>query len=171
MPLWAPELPVDGGRRERRTSGSWLWHNADDGGDDRQLRTAGPRLWTLIRQRAESFDLVLLDEAQRIKNRGGVTSQVVRALDPRSGSWALTGTPIENSTDDLVGIFEFVSPGCLAPADEDRARSAAPSRIIVLRRTKDQVLDGTAAQDVSRRRRSTSHPSKPPLTSWPKKKA
>ena len=50
------------------------------------------------------FDVVLLDEAQRIKNRrledgrGG-------AERPAGRSWALTGTPIENSHEDLVNIF------------------------------------------------------------------
>ena len=56
------------------------------------------------------FDLVVLDESQRIKNRSGATSQIVRSIS-RKRSWALTGTPVENSTDDLVGIFEFLAPG------------------------------------------------------------
>ena len=35
---------------------------------------------------------------------------IIRSI-ARGRSWALTGTPIENSVEDLVGIFEFVSPG------------------------------------------------------------
>ena len=54
------------------------------------------------------LDLVVLDESQRIKNRSGTTSEVVRSIR-RTRSWALTGTPVENSADDLVGIFEFLS--------------------------------------------------------------
>ena len=40
------------------------------------------------------YDLVILDESQRIKNRSNVTNQVTRSI-PRGRSWALTGTPIE----------------------------------------------------------------------------
>jgi SNF2 family DNA or RNA helicase len=84
------------------------------------------------------FDLVLLDESQRIKNRASATSEVVRSI-PRKRSWALTGTPVENSTDDLVGIFEFLAPGFLLPDMKPRKMGRAVSDYI-LRRTKDQVL-------------------------------
>ena len=51
----------------------------------------------------------------------------------------MTGTPVENSTEDLVGIFEFLAPGFLSP--EMKPRSIGHSiRDYVLRRTKDQVL-------------------------------
>ncbi|HAO73198.1 MAG TPA: helicase, partial [Planctomycetaceae bacterium] len=48
------------------------------------------------------FDLVILDEAQRIKNRASQTSKAVCSI-PRKRSWALTGTPVENRSEDLVG--------------------------------------------------------------------
>jgi SNF2 family DNA or RNA helicase len=85
------------------------------------------------------FDLVLLDESQRIKNRSGATSQIVRSIQ-RKRSWALTGTPVENSTDDLVGIFEFLAPGFLSPDMKPRKMGRTISDYI-LRRTKDQVLE------------------------------
>jgi SNF2 family DNA or RNA helicase len=84
------------------------------------------------------FDLVLLDESQRIKNRNGATNQAVRAI-PRRRSWALTGTPVENSTEDLVGIFEFLAPGLLSPELKPRTLGREIGDY-VLRRTKDQVL-------------------------------
>jgi SNF2 family DNA or RNA helicase len=87
---------------------------------------------------ANHFDLVLLDEAQRIKNQASTTHEVVRSIS-RSRSWALTGTPMENSVDDLVGIFEFVAPGCVEATMKPRAIGRAVSDH-VLRRTKDQVL-------------------------------
>ncbi len=87
---------------------------------------------------AVQFDLVLLDEAQRIKNRSGATSQVARAIQ-RQRSWALTGTPVENSAEDLVGIFEFLAPGFLSPDLKPR-RMGRTVRDYVLRRTKDTVL-------------------------------
>ena len=55
------------------------------------------------------FDVVVLDEAQRIKNKESKTAQVVRSLH-RQRSWAMTGTPIENRIEDLVNIFAFVDP-------------------------------------------------------------
>jgi SNF2 family DNA or RNA helicase len=49
------------------------------------------------------FDIVILDEAQRIKNAGSGASLGCKLL-PRTKSWALTGTPVENTTDDLISI-------------------------------------------------------------------
>ncbi len=57
----------------------------------------------------------------------------------RARSWAITGTPIENSVEDLRGIFEFVAPGQLVAKMKPRAVGRAVSDY-VLRRTKDQVL-------------------------------
>ena len=84
------------------------------------------------------FDLVLLDEAQRIKNRHSATSQVIRSLH-RTRSWALTGTPVENSPEDLVGIFEFLSPGQLSSNMQAR-RMGLAARDYILRRRKEEVL-------------------------------
>ena len=69
------------------------------------------------------FDLVVLDESQRIKNRASVTSEIVCSI-PRRRSWALTGTPVENSAEDLVGIFEFLAPGFLSPEMKPRVWAA-----------------------------------------------
>ena len=84
------------------------------------------------------FDLVVLDEAQRIKNRSSSTSQIVRGIHRRR-SWALTGTPVENHAEDLLGIFEFLAPGCLSPEMTPRRMGKAAGDYI-LRRTKDKVL-------------------------------
>jgi SNF2 family DNA or RNA helicase len=52
----------------------------------------------------------------------------------------LTGTPIENSVEDLVSIFEFLSPGYLN--DDMHLKSLGQAtRDYLLRRTKDKVLD------------------------------
>jgi SNF2 family DNA or RNA helicase len=134
--VWAPELPVgviEGGPARRQ----WLWQQAH------HLVTIA-NYEVLVRDRetvchpGNRYDLVMLDEAQRIKNSASTTNEVARAV-PRARSWALTGTPIENSVDDLVGIFEFVAPGQLQPAMKPRAvRRAVADH--VLRRTKDHVL-------------------------------
>ena len=134
--LWAPEIPVaviEGDQATRQ----WQWSQPRV-----PVRIANYEL--LLRDRDVvahpdlHFDLVVLDEAQRIKNRSSATSQVVRAI-ARSRSWALTGTPVENSSDDLVGIFDFLSQGYLSPGMSPREMGRA-TRDYILRRTKDMVL-------------------------------
>ena len=134
--MWAPEIPlciIEGDQTRRH----WQWrHQAAP------LKIANYEL--LMRDRdvvldsGLKFDLVVLDEAQRIKNRSSTTSQITRAIS-RSRSWALTGTPVENSSEDLVGIFEFLSPGYLQSGMTAR-RMAKAAGDYILRRTKDKVL-------------------------------
>ena len=66
------------------------------------------------------WGLVVLDEAQAIKNAGTRQARAVRALTCRL-RLALTGTPVENSLADLWSIFDFINPGLLGAADEFRA--------------------------------------------------
>jgi SNF2 family DNA or RNA helicase len=84
------------------------------------------------------FDVVVLDEAQRIKNKESKTAQVVRSLQ-RDRSWALTGTPIENSTEDLVNLFAFVDEGRI-PAETPAKRLPALIGDTILRRVKEDVM-------------------------------
>ncbi len=133
--LWAPEIPlaiVEGDQARRR----FQWHQPAA-----PVKIANYEL--LMRDRDMlgeelHFDLMVLDEAQRIKNRSSTTSQVVRSIT-RTRGWALTGTPIENSTEDLVGIFEFLAPGYLRTGMTAR-RMAKAAGDFMLRRTKDAVL-------------------------------
>jgi SNF2 family DNA or RNA helicase len=83
------------------------------------------------------FDIVVLDEAQRIKNRASKTAQVVRQIH-RDRSWAMTGTPIENSTEDLVNIFSFVDDKRIPPDTPARSLPQFTSDCI-LRRVKEEV--------------------------------
>ena len=55
------------------------------------------------------FDLVVLDEAQRIKNRDASVARACKRLN-RTYSWCLTGTPLENRMDELLSILDFVKP-------------------------------------------------------------
>ncbi len=57
-------------------------------------------------------DIVVLDEAQRIKNWNTKTAQAVKKLNSRY-AFVLTGTPIENRIDDLYSIVNFIEPARL----------------------------------------------------------
>ena len=84
------------------------------------------------------FDLLVLDEAQRIKNRGSRTAETARAIRRRR-AWALTGTPIENRPDELGSLFEFLE--VIAPGDHpDLKRLTSLAGSYILRRTKDLVM-------------------------------
>ncbi|RLS29933.1 MAG: DEAD/DEAH box helicase [Planctomycetota bacterium] len=133
---WASEIPVaviEGDPQKRR----WLWSLPDVAVKIANYESV-VRDREMVAELGVSFDLVVLDEAQRIKNRASQTSHAVRSLSRRR-SWALTGTPVENSSDDLVGIFEFVAPGQLHEQMSPREMGSAAADH-VLRRTKDKVL-------------------------------
>jgi len=105
------------------------------------------------------YDLVILDEAQRIKNWKTKTSRAVKSL--RSPFCiVLTGTPLENRLEELYNIVQFVDERLLGPAFQfvhdhvlfDRefktkaigykGLDALRERLkpILLRRTKEEVL-------------------------------
>jgi hypothetical protein len=113
-------------------------------------------------------DLVILDEAQRIKNFSTKTAAAVKQI-PRKHSLVLTGTPLENKLEDVYSIVQFLDPHLLAPlwqfaADHfmlsrrqkgkilgyrnlDRLREKLQP--IVLRRKKEEVLDDLPDQVVN----------------------
>jgi superfamily II DNA or RNA helicase len=59
-------------------------------------------------------DVVVLDEAQRIKNWSTKTAQAVKRLRSRY-AFVLTGTPIENRIDELHSLMDFLNPSALGP--------------------------------------------------------
>lgn len=100
------------------------------------------------------FDIIVLDEAQNIKNRASQNAQAAKSLNSQH-RLVLTGTPIENTLFDLWSIFDFLMPNYLGPASEFKDRYEVPIsktsdpqalarlrqriRPFVLRRTKDEV--------------------------------
>jgi SNF2 family DNA or RNA helicase len=113
----------------------------------------------LVRDRetllAQDWHLLVMDEAQFIKNPKAQSHQVARSLRARH-RLSLTGTPLENHLGELWAQFDFLMPGLLGNAkrftqvfrtpieklgdEEMRARLAERVRPFLLRRTKEQVL-------------------------------
>lgn len=84
-----------------------------------------------------SFDYVILDEAQAIKNPQGLTTKSVNLLKAQH-RLALTGTPVENHLGDLMSIFNFLIPGCFKSVTQiDNLSFLKP---FILRRKKEDVL-------------------------------
>ncbi|MCB9665824.1 MAG: DEAD/DEAH box helicase [Alphaproteobacteria bacterium] len=104
-----------------------------------------------------AWRLVVCDEAQKIKNPSTRMSHAVKAMKAEM-RLAVTGTPVENSLDELWSITDFFQPGLLgslsafreryaskAVLDDDSAREAAAQELmaridpIILRRMKEDV--------------------------------
>ena len=145
---WAPELSLAtvAGAREHRI-GRWQSRaevylvGYEVLRNDRTLPGPFGPAWRV-------WDLVVADEAQRIKNEDTEVSFVLKGLQRRR-TWALTGTPVENSAEDAASILDFVAPGQL-----DRREM-----MVGLRRTLSDVQ--------LRRRRTEVLPELPPKTSVP----
>jgi len=103
---------------------------------------------------AQEFHLVLLDEAQQIKNAQTLAAKVVSQLHARH-RLCLTGTPLENHLGELWSLFHFLMPGLLGDVSAFRRTYRTPIekygdelrrhglvrriRPFLLRRTKEQV--------------------------------
>jgi SNF2 family DNA or RNA helicase len=92
--------------------------------------------------RRRVWDVVILDEAQTIKNRDAEISLKCKRL-LRRRAWALAGTPLENSVEDLASLLEFVTP--LGEGEAPRRLALGPAlrerqSQVQLRRKKADVL-------------------------------
>ncbi len=103
-----------------------------------------------------SWNAIVMDEAQAIKNAGTKRSQAAMSL---SGVFKVitTGTPVENHLGELKNLFDFINPGLLGsdrhfnetfavPIEKHKDKETAASlrnliRPFTLRRIKTQVLD------------------------------
>lgn len=101
------------------------------------------------------FGYVVLDEAQHIKNRGTRNAKSVKMIQAEH-RLILSGTPIENSLDEMWSLFDFLMPGFLSSYDRFvekyiRVSGAELSKNLeylrkkvapfILRRMKTDVLD------------------------------
>ncbi len=118
-----------------------------------QIVSDGPDIQQLL-----APDVVILDEAQRIKNWRTKTARAVKRLESRY-AFVLTGTPLENRIDDLYSIVQFLDPGIFGPLFrfnrdfyelDDRGRPVSYKNLgelhrrlkpILLRRRKEEVED------------------------------
>lgn len=116
--------------------------------------------YTLLQKDIDSykaipFSYVILDEAQHIKNRGTRNAKSVKMIQAEH-RLILSGTPIENSLEELWSLFDFLMPGFLSSYDRFiekyvRISGAEQTRNLeylrkkvspfILRRMKSDVLD------------------------------
>ena len=85
---------------------------------------------------SNTFDVVILDEAQRIKNQHSTTALACRLL-PRKCSWALSATPLENDMKDVASILGFLDSS--TRLDLSGPRLSAQIETMMLRRRKAEV--------------------------------
>jgi SNF2 family DNA or RNA helicase len=117
--------------------------------------------YTLLQQEVELFEsvgwqIIVLDEAQAIKNAGTKRSRAAMLLQSKF-RLITTGTPIENHLGELWNLFRFINPGLLGSYKQFNSRFGIPIekhhdrdarrqlkkiiRPFMLRRIKSQVLE------------------------------
>ena len=86
-------------------------------------------------------DLIIADEAHRLRRTESQVSQGFRRLEPKR-IWALTGTPIERDAEDLAVLMSILDPVRFSRDDRSLHPTALRTRVrpYVLRRHKDDVL-------------------------------
>jgi superfamily II DNA or RNA helicase len=117
--------------------------------------TTYPLLWRdRAALEAQPFHMLILDEAQTVKNAGARSAEAVRRLQARH-RLCLTGTPLENHLGELWAQFDFLIPGFLGDSRSFARRWRKPIeaggetlraqllaqrvRPFILRRRKDEV--------------------------------
>ena len=135
--IWAPELAVSTaiGRSSRRIA-AW---RADAALYLSSFESVRADVGLPSKGAGRIWDVVVLDEAQRIKNAKSAVAAAVKSLN-RARSWVLTGTPLENRLDDLLSVLDFAAPGEFRPQAMGVGLRALMARV-QLRRRRAEVLD------------------------------
>ena len=113
---FAPELTFGVVHPSEWVAGAWQPDSAHANSRDLIITTYG----MLVRDdwvTRHSWRLVILDEAQAIRNSGTKQARAVKELTSE-GRIAMTGTPVENRLSDLWSLFDFLNPGLLGTAKE-----------------------------------------------------
>jgi len=76
---------------------------------------------------AMKWDLLIVDEAHRVKNPRSVSGRAIRAITARH-LLLLTATPVENRLEDLFQLTSLVSPGLLGNQRDFRSRHGTAGR-------------------------------------------
>ena len=108
-------------------------------------------------------EVVILDEAQRIKNWNTKTAMAVKRLQSRY-AWVLTGTPLENRIDELYSLVSFLDPTIFGPLFRfnrefyDFDERGRPRGYRNLEQLRSRVPPAAAAPPQSRRGNRTAQP-------------
>lgn len=95
----------------------------------------------------EYFNLLILDEAQRIKNRATGISVICKKINAEV-KICITGTPLQNSLSELWSLAETVRPGCLGDPDRFKAEIEEPMKRSKLKRaTEEEKAKGDAISE------------------------
>ncbi|MFG3493535.1 SNF2-related protein [Streptomyces sp. NPDC047928] len=87
------------------------------------LTTYGTMRTSAERLAAQTWGMVVADEAQHVKNPFSATAKALRTI-PSPARVALTGTPVENNLSELWALLDWTTPGLLGPLKAFRSRHA-----------------------------------------------
>lgn len=109
---------------------------------DVMVTTYGTLRTDIEKLREIDFDVAIIDEAQAIKNPKSQSAEACKEISANLRI-ALTGTPIENSINDLLSILDFSNPGLVKAREVNPETLNTIARVLkpfMLRRTKEKVL-------------------------------
>jgi len=119
--------------------------NTEFGGADVVLTTYGLVRRDIERLKKISFNVIIFDEAQAVKNIIADTTGAVRQLNGYF-KLTMTGTPVENHLGEYFSILDLSLPGLLGDYDDFKAHirlESSPALEVILRRTRPFVLRRT----------------------------
>ncbi|ACY12817.1 DEAD/DEAH box helicase [Haliangium ochraceum] len=137
-----------------------LWKRVAE--SDVVVTTYGLLIRDLERFRERSYHLLILDEAQAIKNRRSQAHRAVKAVDARF-HLCISGTPVENDLEELWSLFDVLMPDLLGSAEQFRSLFRYP---IEKQRSQSRLeaLRERVAPYILRRMKEDVAPELPPKT-------